>query len=75
MKISYDAEADAMSIYFYPGKKSTRTEEIEPGLLVDYSGKTLISLEILDVSERIPDKNFKNVTFSLLGKSKTFQFA
>lgn len=73
MKVTYDPSVDAMSIFFYPGKKSTRTEEIEPGLLVDYSGNTLISLEILDVSERIPEKNIKNVTFSLLGKSKTYQ--
>ena len=75
MKVTYDPEADAMSIFFYPGKKSTRTEEVGPGLLVDYSGKTLISVEILDASEKIPEKSLKDVKFSLLGKSKTFQLA
>ena len=75
MKVTYDPKADAMSILFYPGKKSTRTEEFEPGLLADYSGKTLISLEILDVSTRIPKKSLKDITFSLLGKSKTYQLA
>ncbi len=75
MKVTYDPEADAMSIFFYPGKKSTRTEEIGPGLLVDYSGTKLISLEILDVSVKLPQKSLKDITFSLLGKSKTFQLA
>lgn len=64
-----------MYIYFYPGKKSTRTEEIGPGLLVDYSGKKLIGIEILDASTRFPEKSSKNVTFSLLGETKTFQLA
>lgn len=75
MNVTYDPKVDAMSIFFYPGKKSTRTEEVGPGLLVDYSGKTLISLEILDVSKKLPKQNLESVSFSLLGKTKTFSLS
>jgi len=75
MKVTYDPKVDAMSIFFYPGKKSTRTKEVGEGLLADYSGKTLISLEVLDVSTKIPEKSLKDITFSLLGKRKTFRLA
>lgn len=75
MKVTYDPKADAMSIFFYPSRKSTRTEEVGPGLLVDYSGKVLISLEILDVSKKLPKGNLESVSFSLLGKNKTFSLA
>jgi len=65
MKISYDPEADAMFIYFVPGKKSTKTEEVYPDFLVDYSGKNLISLEILDVSKKLPREKFGSITLDL----------
>lgn len=53
MKITYDKKVDAMYIYLVPGKKSTRTEEVGDGLLVDYSGKRPIGIEILDASKVI----------------------
>lgn len=65
MKISYDPRADAMFIYFSRGKKSDRTEEVYPDFLVDYSGKELISLEILDVSKKLPKEKFGSITLDL----------
>lgn len=57
MKVSYDPEADAMYIYFSEKKRSTRTEEVSDDFLVDYSGKEMIGIEILDASKKLPKKN------------------
>lgn len=62
MKISYDPEADAAYIYFIKNKKSTRTEEVGEGLLVDYNGDDLIGIEILDVSKKFPKDEIKAIT-------------
>lgn len=62
MKISYDPTVDAAYIYFRKNKKSTRTEEVGEGLLVDYNGKDLIGIEILDVSEKFPKDEIKTLT-------------
>ncbi|MBI2012220.1 DUF2283 domain-containing protein [Candidatus Daviesbacteria bacterium] len=62
MKISYDPKADAAYIYFIKNKKSTRTEEVGEGLLVDYNGKELIGIEILDISKKLPKKEIKFIT-------------
>jgi len=57
MKWSYDPLVDALTIEFLPGRRSARTEEIEPGMLFDYdkAGHPL-SLEILDASAHFPLK-------------------
>lgn len=62
MKISYDPKADAAYIYFIKDKKSTRTEEVGEGLLVDYYGDDLIGIEILDVSKKLPKDEIKSIT-------------
>lgn len=62
MKISYDPKADAAYIYFIKNKKSTRTEEVGEGLLVDYNGDDLIGIEILGVSEKLPKEELKTIT-------------
>lgn len=62
MKISYDSKADAAYIYFKKNKKSTRTEEVGEGLLVDYNGNDLIGIEILDASEKFPKDEIKSLT-------------
>lgn len=56
MKITYDAEADAMYIYLQgqPGDKVHRTEELGGGIAVDYGpGGTVFGIEILDASEKL----------------------
>ncbi len=58
MKVSYDPKSDAMYIYL-SGKKSTRTEEVGENMLVDYAGKELIGIEVLEASKRISKDNLK----------------
>ena len=62
MKVTYDPKADAMNIRFQRGKYSISKEVIN-GIVIDYTrnGKVL-SIEILDVSKRIPLRNIKNLT-------------
>ncbi len=64
MKISYDPEADAIYIYLSEKKKSNRTEEIGSDLVVDYSGKELIGIEVLDASKKLPRTDLDRVTFT-----------
>lgn len=50
MKVSYDPRADAMYIYLSSKKKRvTKTEEMD-GWILDYSGKDLSGIEILNAS-------------------------
>ena len=44
-------------IYFSKDKKSTRTEEMGEDILVDYSGKEMIGIEILDASKKLPKQD------------------
>jgi uncharacterized protein YuzE len=62
MKITYDKKADAANIVFQKGKYHV-SEEIGEGVVVDYTknGK-IISIEILDVSKRMPKKSLYNVS-------------
>ena len=61
MKVTYDPTADAMYIYFTRGKKSTHTEEVSDDFLVDYAGKEMIGIEILDASKKMPKKNLDSL--------------
>lgn len=65
MRISYDPMVDAMYIYL-SNKKSTRTEVVSHDLMVDYSGKKLIGIEILDVSEKIANRDLKSIESLIL---------
>ena len=56
MKITYDAEADAMYIYLQgkPGQVVNHTQELGDGIAVDYaSADGIYGIEILDASERL----------------------
>ena len=65
MKISYDPDADAMSIVFQKGKYEI-SKEIAEGIIIDYTedGK-VISIEILDMKKRMPLENIKDITVSV----------
>lgn len=67
MKISYDPKSDAMIISFFEGKTSTRTEELSGDFLADYAEDKLISMEILDVSKKLPKNKFESITLNLPG--------
>ena len=56
MKITYDAEADAMYIYLEgkPGQVVNRTQELGEGIAVDYTSVDgIYGIEILDASKRL----------------------
>lgn len=62
MKVAYDSIADALYIYLSSKKKSSRTKELGEGILVDFSGKRLVGIEILDVSKKLSKKELGQIT-------------
>lgn len=53
MKIDYDKEVDALYIQFL-NEKVSETEEVEPGIIVDFSGDgRVLGIEILNASKRL----------------------
>ncbi len=63
MKVNYDPIADAIYIRL-TDKKSTKTVEVGSDLNVDYAGKDLVGIEILDASERLEKDDLGKVTLS-----------
>ncbi len=65
MKIKYDPKVDAMSIKFQEGKYEI-SKEVAEGIIIDYTedGK-VISIEILDVSKRMPLSSIKDITVGI----------
>ncbi len=65
MKITYDPEVDIMNIYFQKGKYEV-SEEIAEGIIIDLTkdGK-VISIEILNVSKRMPKESIQDVTVGI----------
>lgn len=65
MKITYDPKADAMNIVFQKGKYSI-SKEMSNGVILDLTkdGK-VISIEILDVSKRMPSQSIKDITVEM----------
>ena len=55
IRTSYDPEADALFVWFGPeGVKSARTDEIAPGILLDFDADGRpIGIEVLDVRDRM----------------------
>jgi YD repeat-containing protein len=55
LKITYDPEADALYIRF--GEGMAKTEHVADGMAVDYDAAgRIVGVEILDVRERVVDK-------------------
>jgi uncharacterized protein YuzE len=54
IRTSYDPEVDAMFVWFGPeGVKSAETEEVAPGIMLDFDDRgEVIGIEILYVSRR-----------------------
>jgi uncharacterized protein YuzE len=55
MRWTYDPDVDALTIVLGARRRSTRTEELGNGLLVDFDRQgTVIAIEVLDASQRYP---------------------
>jgi len=69
MEIVYDPETDSMDIEFQKGKYEV-SKEIAEGIIIDYTkdGK-IISIEILNASERMPEDSMKGILVKLPHKS------
>ena len=53
MKLIYDKKSDTLSMILRPGKVA-ESDEARPGLILDYDkAGRLVSLELLDASERV----------------------
>lgn len=70
MPIDYDAETDILTITFREDKKVIDSDELEPGVIVDYGEEeNILSVEIMDISRRIK-KEGTTQTFETGGTSE-----
>jgi len=61
MKITYDAKADALYIKLSDGG-FVENQEIEDGLVLDLGyEKSLLGIELLDVSRKVPKESLSHV--------------
>jgi uncharacterized protein YuzE len=57
IRTSYDAEADAFSVRFAPKGAYVESQEVAPGVILDFdSNGQVIGIEVLDVTRRMADK-------------------
>lgn len=63
MKLKVDQEADAL--YFRLDESSiVESEEIQPGVILDFNRQgSVVGVEILNVSKRVPGQTLKHLQF------------
>ena len=52
MWLDYDEEADALYVHFADKPVSTHSEIRDDGIILDYKGRRLVGVTILDASRR-----------------------
>lgn len=61
MEISYDPKVNALNIKFQEGDCG-KSQELAEGIILDYStDEKIMSIEILEASERIPSETIENI--------------
>ena len=58
MKVTYDSKTDSVTVVLKEGIAIAESDEDKPGIILDYDEHGhLISLEVLDASERVSEAN------------------
>ncbi len=66
MKIEYDSKYDLMNLEFLPGEPIVDSLEVD-GVIIDYGKKgKIVSIEILDASERTQKDPLRILDFSIV---------
>ena len=66
MKVNYDPKTDTLSILLKEGVAIAESDEDKPGVILDYDeGGDLVSMEILDASQRVTEAG--KVEFRIAG--------
>ncbi|MBI3000508.1 MAG: DUF2283 domain-containing protein [Deltaproteobacteria bacterium] len=52
MWLDYDEEADVLYLHFEERPRSTHSETRDDGIILDYKGRRLVGVTILDASQR-----------------------
>jgi len=66
VKATYDARTDTLSIIFKANVEIAESDEDKPGVILDYDAAgNLVSLEILDASQRVSET--RRIEFEMVG--------
>ena len=56
MKVTYDTNTDTLTVILREGVRVAESDEDKPGVILDYDAEgNLISLELLDASQRVTE--------------------
>ena len=56
MKVIYDPRTDTLTVILKEGVRIAESDEDKPGVILDYDDEgNLLSLEVLDASQRVTD--------------------
>lgn len=63
MRVKVDSQSDVLYVRL-DESNIVESEEVQPGLIVDYdAANNIIGFELLNVSRRVPMQNLKNILF------------
>ncbi len=66
MKVHFDEKADALYLRFDDSSKIAESEEVRPGVILDFDDKNqVIGVEILGLKGRIPTSSLKKMDFEV----------
>ena len=66
MKVTYDPKTDTLTVILKEGVQVAESDEDKPGVILDYDAEgNLLSLEVLDASQRVTDA--RKVEYQMTG--------
>jgi uncharacterized protein YuzE len=58
MKTTYDRQTDTLTVILREGVRVAESDEDKPGVILDYDDRgNLVSLEVMDASQRVSETN------------------